>query len=875
MDDDRAKYLLKDLLKTIKKEIIDPFPDHNSRSVNELIHLFNHFSKDFSEDNELKEIEQRDIRRFENYKLIVNYQASKEDAELYLNKHIAQKYASTVLEYSLKIDERVFIETAVSKEETLHEILKIINEIYEMPVAICKIRMSEELPEDRRNISCLIQHRVNEYVKKALSNKSVYQQGHFGKMLQRINDIHREFNPGVANSNNSSLRSLLNISEEQQPLISSSLPLTGKSARRSLTSSFSDDSSVVPRTPLKTPVKPKVHIKTPTTGKAPRRMIASMYSAPISNQENESVAKKSLILLIAQLQALSHYYCNTDIGKEICNKLQISSNADQQGQKKIAEQLANFALEIFFEDEADVDVSLRKNVDQNMKSRNQRANARLERLQERMKNDIKKIRGEDGLFDSIIYSPDSRFAKAVEELLPGSKARSNNGNVLQFTKAINDTLYNDTNTAKHFIHRVVIEQSYKQFEDLETSLMGSFKKKAGNPQQIATHKIHLALRDLSAKPLNTCEAEISKLSIDKNIRGLISDKVSASIVSCGVIANSIFDGLLGDKLLNVANFLFNKKHTKTNGNFLTKIFTPNQVRRYPNPTHAARAVENTKLAFCGRLLMLSDYYLDKPLGRQVGDKAANITGNVAIYNDNNKGWAEHAEKIKTIATGIYFGKFKKDNEVIAAIQDALNHLNIIIKDIRRPNLFEQIFLDGSSGKHSRFVNELIRIVTDFGKEQGLNISPAKQINERHQFNNAKEMFNNKIGSDNFEDYIHMHVIQNSASKLVQLKNEINAHRWTSFSEKETLRIAEENLDKLFKAGIKERRELIAALPKGQQDICHLIRDKIKDKIPYSFWSANIQRGRLQQPTQRIDEYLKVITQLQSSPIMSMSQEVKI
>lgn len=212
----QAKELLKEMLGKLKTQIIDSFPNHHSRSYNELIHLYNNFA----DQTDLPKLKIRDERRFNNHKFIVDYQISTEDAQNYINKHIAEKYARAVLEYSYKIDGRLFIETAVCKEEALNAILNIINEIYEMPVRICKIKIDElKLPENQRNISSLIHHRINEYVKKSLSSKAIYQQGQFGKMLQKINTIHEELNPLAVIPNTSSTGSLLNLVEERPPAV--------------------------------------------------------------------------------------------------------------------------------------------------------------------------------------------------------------------------------------------------------------------------------------------------------------------------------------------------------------------------------------------------------------------------------------------------------------------------------------------------------------------------------------------------------------------------------------------------------------------------------------------------------------------------------
>lgn len=599
-----------------------------------------------------------------------------------------------------------------------------------------------------------------------------------------------------------------------------------------------------------------------TPAKTPRRKITvSQYSASNINRANESPAKKALILLVSQLLALSHYYRNTEIGEQICSKLQIPANENHHGQNEIAKELANFALALFLEDEADnqpVSDPTPRNIEQNLQQRNQRAQDKIDKLLAKMKSDINKIRGDGSLIENITHSPDSRFAKALEELLPSEKQKGKQRNIIKpllLSAAKYKELFNNTNSSKLFIHRVAIEQSYRQFEELEESIMGGIKKKAGNPQQVVAHKIHQELKSLSTLPLSSCESEITKLGYGKNIRDVIFSKVSDAIVRSGKIADCIFDGPLGNKLLNVANFLLNTDHKNTHGSFLQKIFTPNQVRRYESTKRAQTSANPDMLCLCGRLAMLSDYYLDTPLGRQVADKAAGKAK--ASYNKSKKGWATEAEKIKAIATGLYFGKYIGD-EAISAMREALLHLKLMIYQIRS---------SGSAGEHSHFVNELIRIVLDFGSNHHPIIEPGEAIDEHYLFKNATQMFNNRIGVANFDDYFQMSIIQDAAAELDKLKNEINSQRWTAFADKETLKIAEENLNDLFKKGVEERRALIKELPVGQQDISYLIREKIKFKIPYPFWSMNIQGGQLQKPIQRINQKLNDIRQPQSLPLI--------
>lgn len=842
----QAKELLKEILGKLKKEIIDEFPDHPSRVINELIHLYNYFAQNSG----LDELKERDSRRFENHKLITNYQIATPEAQNYINKHIAQTYAKAVLDYSIKIDSRVFVETAVCKEEVQKEILKIINDIYGLPVAICQKQINE-LPEPPRNISSLIRYKITEYVQKSLSRKSIYAQGALGEMLHAVESIHEQLKPSLIIPRVAS-------TSELAPLLvtdNKSAPSTPRTPRIPLTNSMME--SNFGRT-IATPAKAKTPARTPA-GKVARHKTVSVYSSlPLqfsNGNSNELLAKQSLTCLVSQILTLSHIYCHTDIGEEICKEIHLAPNK-KQGQSDFAKKLAGSAMEIFLADEADTTTDVKR------KENNSRE--REKQLHNKMIEIINNIRGSGKGIENFTHSPDSRFAQALVELLPKDTPHALHRNIKDpFQMSLIKGYKKTAHDAKHFIHQVAIIQSCKQFEDLEESLMGKFKKTAGDPQQIAAHKIHLELKKLSTLSLDSCEIEIAKLDPSKgknngkSIRDLIFNKLSNSIVFSGAMAGCIFDGPFGNKLLNVANSLCNTQHTKPHDNFLRKVFTPNHVRRYPDTSKLiSNSPKQTKLAICGRLLMLSDFYLDKPLGRQVADKAAQKSGNGATYNEKQKGWMAQAEKIKAIATGFYFGKHNDNESTINAIQDVLNHLKIIIAEIRS---------SGKTGKHSRFVNELIRIIEDYGNEHGLNVKPGAKINERYLFNNAKDMFSAQISSENHEDYIHMHVIQNAAAELVKTKNDMNNQRWTPFSDKETLKIAEENLDKLFKAGIKERRDLMTALPKGQQDICALIREKIKDKIPLSFWTPHLQLGQLQKPKEIIDAYLNDIKKPQTSP----------
>lgn len=594
---------------------------------------------------------------------------------------------------------------------------------------------------------------------------------------------------------------------------------------------------------------------------------------------NSNPGRDSLYLLASRLLSLSHYYRNTEIGEQICKKYGISPNKNA-GQSDKATEIAEFALEMFLEEESEQE--------QNIIHREVKSARRLTALKNKMKSIIEEIRGDGSLVDDIFYSPNSRFALALNELLPVKervfKEEENQAKLL-FTTQQNEGLFNNSDYAKHFIRRVVIQQSLAPFVELEKKVMGQDRQGTGEAQQVAARKIHEKLSALTAMDMESCEAEIIKLNVPgKNIRDLVMTKISESIVNCSRIAQCYFQSPFMDKLTEVVSFLYKKIPDQSPKEFLRKTLTPNLIRRYAISEMPASVTqsspERSRLGLAANLLMLYDYYVDNELGRLVADKGAESAvagkGFAASYNKSRQGWLKQAEQIKAIASGLYFGS-KTDPERTTELTHALKHLNKIINEIRAT---------GSSGQHSHFVNELIRIVTSFGRDLVPKIEPSEHINSDYLIKNAEYIFPHDIDQINADDYAQMHFIYHASTPFTAAKDKFNNQKWTAVSEKLPRNAAETNLNRLFAESITNRNKEIASLelqarehakkflpegdperaridasPKYKFDIVDLINHEMKSDIPcLSIFAPNstIQNGQLKKPFQEARQYLAEI-----------------
>lgn len=796
-----------------------PENDH-SRSINELIHLHNAFAAP------AKHIKEREYKeRFKNHSQIHHYRIAKDDAEKYLIMHMIQKYAKEFLDYDVVIDKRWMIETATCKNNANKEILSMLNKFYHMRIrknpdefefhSSSKIEYLEDdylnrMPEGQRNLSCLIQKHIKEIKDKSLSQAAIFNQGKFGKALLNSDGAHIQCNPHSQSSVNEAQKTESNASDGDQkdadtvPLLPEKLSATKHRKEKSKQKSESQK-----------PLNSK---------KVTCPLLPELSDANVSSLKKINPAlynhKDALISLVAQLLTLSHYYRNTEFGEQIGQTLNISSNTNQ-GQAVFAKEIADYALEIFLQDESDYD---QLDNEPQLKVRNKNSADRLKALQDKMVLIIQNIRGDGSSFSSFTHSPNSRFAKALDELLP--KARKKMSDIHQQDKLLFTTEHNNhlfkgkPDYAKHFIHKLVIEQSCSEFIDLEKNLMGRLKKTSGDVQQHAAHNIHIALKNISLLPLASIEAEVSKLGSAKNIRHVVMDKISAAIVRCGRISDCYLNSIFGEKLFNVVKFLDHTVNEKSKQDAFRKHLIPNLVRRFDNTVvNENRLLTDTRFALCANLLMLYDFYCDNELGRQVADKGAQDRGKgfCATYNNKSKGWMEYAEMIKAIALGMYFNHPANDTDKKTQLIEALEAINNIITSIR-----------GSlGGNNSRFVNELIRIVTNFGKEHHIN-TPASALMNGNCFSHIDQyVFRHDINSENSIDYIQQHIIFHSSKPLVEAKNAFDGQRWTVASENSLINSAEANLHTFFMKDVEMRQ---AAMDKLSTELRAKAKKFIKQPV---------------------------------------------
>ncbi len=789
--DDLSEQVVNEILGGMKVLYLQ-YPDESSRSVNELVHLHNNFTPPGV--NSIPHLDLKSDHRFDEKEkkknLIFDYKVNVADAKDYIKRHLVQQFAQPFVNYSVATDGRIVVETAWAKDESNEKILSVFDNYYKKSVLDIATEC-HKLPAGQQNIAYLLQKEINHVVATELSDSNIYNQGLIGEALTEADKLFEKIAPSLRRvDEHSSVRS--NDLQLDEPSIKSD------SDKISLLSDERKEKSVKIESPLTV-----VKIQRSGSFNFPDQQIM------VQNNLVLTTDKDQLNILVAKLVALSHYYRNTEIGQTLCSKLGIAANL-KQGQAHYAQKIANIALEIFLEDESDTEKLEIK--------RNKNAKARKDRLLDQIVNIRNSIRGDGSFWSNILQSPDSRFAKAIDELLPTAKQKMSK-TILQkkllFTTEHNNALFNQkAKLAKSFIHRVVVSQSCAQFINLEKELLGRLRKTVGSAEQEATHKIHSELKKLSTLDLVKTEAAIKDLGSGKNIRDLIINKISDSVVHCARIAQCYLNGSLGQKLYNAVRILFTNNPIDNGFNLLRKTLTPNLVRRCNlseiNEKSKCPSVDRSWLGLSANLLMLYDYYLDNELGRQVADRAVldeQKKGAVATYNQSRRGWIVQAEKIKAIATGLYFKKYSDDiniakQEKIIAILKALVDINQIIKEIRRA---------GSCGEHSHIVNELIRIVTNYGKENGLNLKPVAAINGEYLFPNFQNMFRHDIDQDNAEDYIHQHIIFHKDFYLSAAKDKINGQRWTVFSEKAPLNSAQANLHQLFKEKIGIRRRAIADL----------------------------------------------------------------
>ncbi len=792
--EDQSEQVVSEILGGLKA-IIASYPNEHSRSINELIHLHNNFtpSSDHEVEKDTRRFDEKDIKK----NLIFDYKISVADAKDYIKLHLVQQIAQPFVNYSVATDERSLIETALGKDESNEKILSIFNNYYNKSLHDIAIECNK-LPAGQQNIAYLLQKEINQVVSTELSDGEIFNQGLTGKTLAESDNLFEKIAPPLRkiDEHAAARGDVLQLIEPPADVDSDKISLLGHDRKEKA-----------------------VEIVSPLTTVKMQRSDSFNFPEEEAAGQNQLLKisdKDALNILVSKVFALSHYYRNTEIGQKLCSKLSIEPNL-KQGQASNARKIAEIALEIFLEDESDTE--------ENEYKRNKKAQVRKSRLIDEIEKLRNHIRGDGSIWSNIVQSPDSRLAKALDELLPDIKQKMKKDklpNKLQFTIQQNNALFDKkANLAKSFIHRVVVGQSCAQFVDLEKDLNGRLRKTAGTAEQKAAHAVHIELKKISTLDLVATEAEINALGPGKNIRDLIIKKVSDSVAHCGRIAECYITGSLGQKLFNVIRSLFIKKPDEYDVNLLRKTLTPNLVRRYKldelSDDVKCPSAEKSRLGLSAILLMLYDYYLDNDLGRQVADRGAmdeEKKGAVAIYNNSSKGWRAQAEKIKEIATGLlYFQKFSHNpatarQEKINVLIKALTEINKIIKEIRQ---------SGSCGHHSHFVNELIRIVTNFGKENGLDIKPCEKVNGEYLFPNFQHMFKHDIDQENAEDYIHQHLIFHTSSPLSDMKNKINGQRWTVNSEKAPLYSAETNLNKLFNEGVNERRAAIADLTKESRE----------------------------------------------------------
>lgn len=790
------------------KGVIESIPENDhSRSINELIHLHNAFAIP------AKHIPEREYKeRFKNHAQIHHYRIAKDDAEKYLIMHMIQTYAKEFLDYDVAIDNRWVIETATCKNNANKEILSMLNKFYNMPIrrnpdsfeyhGNTKIEYLEDnylnhMPEGQRNISCLIQKCIKEINEKSLSQAAIFNQGKFGKALLNSDVAHIKLNADLRSSVNASLQSDRN-SADANLSDADRAPLLPERASASQQRQDKSKQKKQPPNPLNSN---KV-----TCPLLPAFSEANVSSLKKFKDTNPAIYsnKDALISLVAQLLALSHYYRNTSFGVQIGQTFNIASN-NTQGQAEFAKEIADYALEIFLQDESDYDENDTEHL---VKQRNKNSAERLKALHDRMAAIIHNIRGDGSSFSSLTHSPNSRFAKALDELLPKAKRKMsdiNQTSKLLFTTDQNNNLFKDKpDYAKHFIHKLVVEQSCSEFIDLEKNLMGRLKKGAGDMQQQAAHNIHIALKNISHLPLASIESQVTKLGYGKNIRHVVMDNISKVIVRCGRISSCYSDGVFGEKLFNVVKFLDHNVNIKTKQDAFRKHLIPNLVRKFDNTAIVVnRSVAETRLALMANLLMLYDFYLDNELGRQVADKGAYDRGKgfTATYNSKSKGWQQQAEKIKEIALGLYFINAVSESDNKNQMKQALASINNIITSIR----------DSLGGSNSRFANELIRIVNNFGKEHNLNLPASANISGNCFSHIDQYVFRHDISSENSVNYIQQHIIFHTSKPLTDVINVFDRQRWTVASENLLINSAITNLNTFFMNDVEKRQEAIDKL----------------------------------------------------------------
>lgn len=682
---------------------------------------------------------------------------TEKQASNYINQHFIQRTAKLFLEYGEKSTDHYLFKTAKSKEKARHDIEVELNNLYLQKSSTIKTKYKQLQQAEHRNVLGLVWETICNQVESNLDNYSAFYQGFFAVTLSQI----KQYIKKTARIHGNAVEQYDNQDD------------------RRFFRKF--DNIVSPKS------------NTPQDANA---VVASNQSQGIISQKAES-----LNVLVARILALVDYYLKADMSDGLMrwydkqhhhgstnNDIGFLKIFDNSDWVKEAKELANFARQMY--------------VDNPYNAKGL--------LQEKTKSLITQLRSPT-ILGSIFGEEDCPFANALEGIINTEKQELTSFPVK--AKDINLFIANE-NSAKDYIQRHIIDEVRAPYRKFQASFMGSFSFASKTVQQHAANETYRELTRLSKLSLKDREAEMEKKCKPHkpNFRDSLIRTIGDPILKSGVIADCYLQGNFGAVLTTATDFLNNLK-ISTQKKSIKQLLNTEKVFSFDQDFSKRKP---TMKELAANLMVISDYYLNTPLGQQIADNAG------VSYNTKKNRWSEQAKILADCAMGGYANIDHKDQA--KCIQVVLENIRQIIRKIR----------SSWSGSDSRLANELAKILNFYAKSYS-ELKVESEPENKYRFENADAIIRLHMGDDNADDYMHKNMLQNTAKYLNEYKNAINTRHSTSSAKYEIVKTIDNNIDGLYRKTLQERQELIGKVNDTKDKPClgHIIQEYVQKDVPYS------------------------------------------
>lgn len=744
---------------------------------------------------------------------IVQYDMKEEDAIKYIRLHIVQQHALR-FNYKDKVNKRHIKQTSEHKKLTMELIERLLEGLYNGEQSKIDAEINK-LHEGQRTLPDLIAKDLHTYIEPPFARNSVLAQGEFRTAFSALNDFPK-----------------------------------GKSEQRKRNSVGSSGARVA---------QVKENISDPTGRSSVERAV------PVTPFK---MTELPLLQFIAQLLYLTDYYCDNELACEMLENLnankeeneKVVPNDSKQGQKKYAQDLAEFVVRIYLENPnalatADGQAAIKS------------------QIKEKMREIVNRI-----------SSTRSRFANTLDTLLNPERTHRRH----LPADIVSERFNKEDNMAENYIHRHMIEQVKIPLREFDEAMMKKWLKPAAKLEQNASFNLRFNLTELSNMGLLERR---NKIRGSGNLRNYLINRVGDHIVRSGRISACFRAGLFGDALLKIQNYFNNVRpkqagqnsdnvvqNSESKAQNFTTMFVKNQVVGYSRETEQVNDLEmqNTerrKLELISSMMVIADYYCNTFLGQQYVDdynsthEAGTHSELQLLYNDKKNSWVKQARTLAQIAAKFYLDK--RNNEEV--INDAIGQLKTLIKEIRGHGIIGD----------SRLANELISLIMNFTGVAEVEIDGNRIILSRdnNRFTpNKVNIFNPKLGAAKAENYIQMHIIQTATEMLEPYETEISgrSHKRTAKCKVDVLERTRNNYDVFYRESLENRKKLIRA---NSGDMTHYIFSEMRKEIPQhesiKSHHSMFSKGKFSELLDHLLDYISFIRPKAQSPEAPASRKTTV